>query len=76
LSGAHARRHEAAFLGRHTESVRQRFAIAHVGRANADCALDEAVFAAYGWPASLTDDEPLAKLLELNLAQSATTSAE
>jgi hypothetical protein len=31
--------------------------------------LDEAVFAAYGWPADLTDDEILAKLLELNLAR-------
>ena len=29
--------------------------------------LDEAVFAAYGWRSSLTDDELLAKLLELNL---------
>jgi hypothetical protein len=41
--------------------------------ANAHRALDEAVFAAYGWPPSLTDDELLAKLLELNLAASATT---
>ena len=32
--------------------------------------LDEAVFAAYGWPSSLTDDELLAKLLELNLKRS------
>jgi hypothetical protein len=31
--------------------------------------LEEAVFAAYGWPASLTDDALLAKLLELNLAR-------
>lgn len=31
--------------------------------------LDEAVFAAYGWPADLTDDEILAKLLELNLGR-------
>lgn len=29
--------------------------------------LDEAVFAAYDWPADLTDDQLLAKLLELNL---------
>ncbi len=29
--------------------------------------LDAAVFSAYGWPATLTDDELLAKLLELNL---------
>ena len=29
--------------------------------------LDEAVFAAYGWSPSLTDDELLAALLELNL---------
>ena len=32
--------------------------------------LDEAVFAAYGWPPTLTDDELLARLLELNLARS------
>ena len=35
--------------------------------ANAHRKLDEAVFAAYGWPPSLSDDELLAKLLELNL---------
>ena len=29
--------------------------------------LDEAVFAAYGWPATLTDDEILERLLALNL---------
>lgn len=28
--------------------------------------LDEAVFAAYGWPATLTDAEPLERLLQLN----------
>jgi type II restriction/modification system DNA methylase subunit YeeA len=39
--------------------------------ANAHKKLDEAVFAAYGWPSSLTDDELLAKLLELNLARAA-----
>ena len=38
--------------------------------ANAHRALDDAVFAAYGWPSTLTDDELLAKLLELNLARS------
>ena len=43
--------------------------------ANAHRALDEAVFAAYGWPSSLTDEELLAKLLALNLAQSATSDA-
>jgi hypothetical protein len=31
--------------------------------------LDAAVFAAYGWPAKLSDDDLLAKLLELNLAR-------
>jgi hypothetical protein len=31
--------------------------------------LDVAVFAAYGWPTALSDDELLAKLLELNLAR-------
>jgi type II restriction/modification system DNA methylase subunit YeeA len=34
---------------------------------NAHKRLDEAVFAAYGWPANLSDDELLAKLLALNL---------
>jgi hypothetical protein len=29
--------------------------------------LDSAVFAAYGWPDSLTDDEILERLLALNL---------
>jgi type II restriction/modification system DNA methylase subunit YeeA len=43
--------------------------------ANAHRTLDEAVFAAYGWPPSLTDDELLARLLELNLAQSAAEAA-
>ncbi len=32
--------------------------------------LNEAVFAAYGWPADLSDDELLAKLLALNLERS------
>ncbi len=34
---------------------------------NAHRKLDEAVFAAYGWLANLSDDEILARLLELNL---------
>jgi type II restriction/modification system DNA methylase subunit YeeA len=38
--------------------------------------LDEAVFAAYGWPADLPDDELLAKLLELNLSRAGTESAD
>jgi type II restriction/modification system DNA methylase subunit YeeA len=33
--------------------------------------LDEAVFAAYGWPVDLPADELLARLLELNLARAA-----
>lgn len=37
--------------------------------ANAHRRLDEAVFAAYGWPADLSDDAILANLLELNLAR-------
>jgi hypothetical protein len=32
--------------------------------------LDEAVFAAYGWKSDLSDEEILAKLLELNLERS------
>jgi type II restriction/modification system DNA methylase subunit YeeA len=43
--------------------------------ANAHRTLDEAVFAAYDWPPSLTDDELLARLLDLNLAQSAAEEA-
>jgi hypothetical protein len=35
--------------------------------ANAHKKLDEAVFAAYGWPPDLSDDALLAKLLALNL---------
>lgn len=34
--------------------------------------IDEAVFAAYGWPPSLSDDALLAKLLELNLSRAGT----
>jgi len=37
--------------------------------------LDEAVFAAYGWPPTLTDDEILARLLALNLARASTPPA-
>jgi hypothetical protein len=37
--------------------------------ANAHRKLDEAVFAAYGWPPDLADDVLLAKLLALNLKQ-------
>ncbi len=33
---------------------------------NAHRTLDEAVFAAYGWPATLTDAELLERLLALN----------
>ena len=39
--------------------------------ANAHRDLDEAVAAAYGWPADLSDDEILKRLLDLNLARSA-----
>ena len=35
--------------------------------ANAHRRLDAAVAAAYGWPADLSDDELLARLLALNL---------
>ncbi|MBI5564322.1 MAG: hypothetical protein HY870_05475 [Chloroflexi bacterium] len=34
--------------------------------------LDAAVFAAYGWPSDLSDDEILARLLALNLKRAAT----
>jgi len=38
---------------------------------NAHRALNEAVAAAYGWPASLSDEEILQRLLALNLERSA-----
>jgi hypothetical protein len=38
---------------------------------NAHAALDTAVFAAYGWPTDLTDDQILERLLNLNLEQAA-----
>jgi hypothetical protein len=38
---------------------------------NAHRKLDAAVFAAYGWPATLSDEEILAQLLALNLARAA-----
>ncbi|MBP2302830.1 type IIL restriction-modification enzyme MmeI [Azospirillum picis] len=42
---------------------------------NAHRQLDEAVAAAYGWPADLTDDEVLARLLDLNLARAGAEGA-
>jgi hypothetical protein len=39
---------------------------------NAHAALDAAVFAVYGWSTGLTDEEILARLLDLNLARAAT----
>jgi type II restriction/modification system DNA methylase subunit YeeA len=41
---------------------------------NAHKALDEAVFAAYGWPSTLTDQEILARLLALNHQRAAAQS--
>lgn len=41
---------------------------------NAHAALDAAVFAAYGWPVGLSDDDLLAKLLELNLSRAGSVS--
>ena len=38
--------------------------------------LDGAVAAAYGWPADLSDDEILKRLLELNQARADRSSAE
>ncbi len=38
--------------------------------ANAHARLDAAVFAAYGWPAGLPDEEVLKNLLALNLERS------
>ena len=42
--------------------------------AEAHAALDRTVLAAYDWPAALSDDEVLAKLLALNLKRPASTS--
>jgi len=42
---------------------------------NAHAALDTAVFAAYGWPTGLSDDELLARLLELNLSRASSAAA-
>jgi hypothetical protein len=41
--------------------------------ANAHRRLDEAVFAAYGWPPHLSDDDLLARLLALNPERAAST---
>jgi type II restriction/modification system DNA methylase subunit YeeA len=38
--------------------------------------LDDAVAAAYGWPASISDDDALAELLKLNLSRAATAKSE
>jgi type II restriction/modification system DNA methylase subunit YeeA len=43
---------------------------------NAHRALDEAVFAAYGWPSDLTKEEILSRLLALNHERAARQSAE
>jgi type II restriction/modification system DNA methylase subunit YeeA len=43
---------------------------------NAHRALDEAVAAAYGWPADLSEDEILKRLLDLNLARAAAERGE
>ena len=43
--------------------------------ANAHRALDEAVAAAYGWPADLSDEDALARLLALNLERAGERAA-
>lgn len=42
---------------------------------NAHRKLDEAVFAAYGWPPDLPDNDILTKLLDLNLSRAAVTES-
>jgi hypothetical protein len=41
---------------------------------NAHAALDVAVFEAYGWPPDLTQEEVLARLLDLNQARAGTSA--
>lgn len=43
--------------------------------ADVDRKLDESVFAAYGWPPGLSDDDLLARLLDLNLARAGESSS-
>ena len=38
--------------------------------------LDAAVASAYGWPADISEEDALAKLLELNLARAGTAAAD
>jgi len=52
-----------------TKGISRISLISHYALALAHRKLDEAVFAAYGWDPSLSDDEILAKLLELNQAR-------
>lgn len=40
-----------------------------------DATLDAAVCAAYGWPADITDDQILERLLALNLERAATQAS-
>jgi hypothetical protein len=41
----------------------------------ANARLDAAVVAAYGWPAALSDDQMLSRLLDLNLANSGASAS-
>ena len=54
-------------MGCNAFSVKAKTVLRPASLAKAHNRLDEAVFAAYGWPADLSDDELLAKLLALNL---------
>ena len=54
-------------MGCNAFSVKAKTVLRPAWLANAHRKLDKAVFAAYGWPADLSDDELLAKLLALNL---------
>jgi type II restriction/modification system DNA methylase subunit YeeA len=49
-----------------TRTLTNLYTARHEWLANAHRALDQAVFAAYGWPTNLTDQEILARLLALN----------
>jgi hypothetical protein len=67
-----ARREAIAAAAKELDSLRTTWLNPPAWLANAHRRLDEAVFAAYGWPADLSDDDLLARLLALNLERAGT----